>query len=166
MVFPHAYFPVDCSFHAAALFCLGEPTPSQFFQGNAGQIRLNIEYGSAIKHVHSTNMQTGSFAAQQFDDGQADRIWAARRTRGKDAVGSVCPSVVFPSGRIRCAVEHPQHIEMRKPFNVGQPLFICRQHFENTLGLMNGAHPFGNLGSLRVRTADRSNWLHRNHDLR
>ena len=114
---------------AAALLCLREPTSAQVFQGNAGKIRFDIEYRSAIKHVHSTNMQTGSFTAQKFDDSQADRIWAPRRTRGEYAmrprVRGWCGHQIVTGD----AVEHPQDIEMRETLNVGETWFVDGQDF-------------------------------------
>ena len=46
--------------------CLGfgEPASAEFFFGDTGEIRFDVENGSAIEHIDATDVENGAFAAE------------------------------------------------------------------------------------------------------
>jgi len=43
---------------------LGEPASAEFFFGDTGEIRFDVENGSAIEHIDATDVENGAFAAE------------------------------------------------------------------------------------------------------
>ena len=71
------------------LFRFLKPSSPQLLGGNAGQVRLDIENGSAVEHVDTANMQPRSLAPDQFHDRESDGIGPSRRTGGEDSVRTI-----------------------------------------------------------------------------
>ena len=59
-----------------ASFGFGEPAATEPFFGDAGEIRLDIEDGGAVKHVDTADLENVTFAAQQFDRGERNGVGA------------------------------------------------------------------------------------------
>ena len=126
-----------------ALFRFRQPSAAQLLSGNVGQVRLEIENGSPVEHVDTTNMQPRSLAADQFHDSESDRVGTPRRAGGKHSVGTIVGGRGSQQFEAPGAVEHPNHNQVRKALDVGQSDFVLRQNVEYAFGFMLAPRPFG-----------------------
>src|SRR5262249_14732596 len=96
------------------------------------------------EHVDAAHAKQTAFATQEFYHGESDWVGPARRARGKDAVGPLVAGrtgdEIVAFGSIEC----PDYKEVRKAFDVGEPVFEFRQDLERTLSFMLGPQSFGN----------------------
>ena len=63
-----------------------EPPAAQLFDGDARQVRFDVEQRRAIEHVDTVNVEGVAVAAQKLDNGERDRIRTAGGACGEDAV--------------------------------------------------------------------------------
>ena len=130
----------------ASRFSFCKPATAEFFGGNAGKIRFEIEDGSAIQHVYATNVEIGFVSMKNLDRRQADWIRAARRTRREDAMraaivcGRMCDEI-----EIGGAIELPENEQMGKAFDVSQAGFELGKKSQNSFGIVPGVKAFGDL---------------------
>ena len=116
-----------------------------------------------MQHVDATDVQAGAFAAKQFDDGHADWIWAARRSRGEDAVRAIVGWRSAEQLKALRAVELPEDDEMREAFDVGEAGLEVGQDIEDAIGLVPCAEAFGNLAGAFVRAGYIADWSRGEH---
>ena len=62
-------------------FC--QPTSAQFFFRNIRQVGFDVKDGCAIEHVNASDPQPPSFAPEQLNYGQRNRVRSPRRTCGE-----------------------------------------------------------------------------------
>jgi hypothetical protein len=126
----------------------------EFFFGDAGEVRLDVEDGGAVQHVNASHVEVGAFAAEEFDGGQGYRVWTKWGTGGEDSVGTIvrgrCAEQVESLG----AVELPDDDEMGEAFDVGEALFELGQDFEYAFGVVFSAETFGDVFGGGEGTAD------------
>ena|SRR5208283_3200472 len=141
-----------------------QPPPTQLFVRNARQQRFDIEKRRSIQHIDAANMQLDAVAAKQLHNSQPNRIrppWRSRRKHSMRAIIRRRRTEQFESLR---PVKLPEHDKMREAFNVSKPRPKLRQDFQNTLSLVLGSKPPGNLAWIFVRTTHKSNRPRGKHD--
>src|SRR5882757_5760624 len=98
-------------------FCLRQPTaPKRPFR-DIGEIGLNVEDRRAVEHIDAANAQLRPSATEQLDDGKADGIGAARRSRGEDPMLAVVRWWRAEQLKRLRSVELPEHDQMREAFD-------------------------------------------------
>ena len=138
---------------------LDHPSASQLFGGDAGQVWLDVEDRSSIQHVEAANVELDACAAKEFNDGQADRVRAARGAGSEYAVRAIVDGRSAEQFESLGAVELPEDEEVGEAFDVGEAEFKLGVDVENALGFMFYAETFGNLAGVFVGTAYSANWL-------
>lgn len=126
-----------------AVLGFGEPSATELFLRDAGEVWLDVEDGSSVEHVDSPDMQTGTFAADQFDYGEPDRVGTSWGTRGEDSMGTIVGRRLSDQFEFSGAVEGPQNNQVREAFNVGEAGFELRQNLEGTFGFVFRPEAFG-----------------------
>src|SRR5690349_7927168 len=70
------------SLSSAACFGLCEPAASEFFLGDRGEVRLDVQNRSAVQHVNATNEKASAFSPDKLNYGEPYRVGPIRRSRG------------------------------------------------------------------------------------
>jgi hypothetical protein len=149
----------------AAGLGFGQPAAAYLLSWDAGKVGLEIENGGAVEHVETADVQGIAIAAEEFDDGESDGIWAARRAGGEDAVRAVVDGRSAEQLIIFGAVEDPDDEQVREAFDVGEAEGELREDFEDAFGFVLGAGTFWDLLSVVVGTFYVSDGLRGKHDV-
>ena len=80
--------------HVAVSSCapglgFGQPSATQGLLRNAGEVRLDIEDGCAVKHVHAPHVELYAFVADKLHHREPDRIGTPRRARGEHTMRTI-----------------------------------------------------------------------------
>ena len=95
-------------------FGFGEPSSAEGFCGDAGEIGLDVEDGGLVEHVDASDVELGVFAAEEFEDGEADGVGAAGRCRDGMTIKTTCHKAAASKAR-RGILRSTQHSLKKLP---------------------------------------------------
>jgi len=107
-----------------------------------------------VQHIDAADVEVGAIAAKQFDNGQADGIWTARRSGSENTVRAMIRGRGAEQLEALGAVELPEDDEMREAFDVSEAWLELGQEFEDALSLVLCAEAFGNVAGAFVGAGD------------
>ena len=134
-------------------FGFGEPAAAELLGGDAGHVGLDVEEWGAIEHVEAADVEFGSVAAQEFDDGESDGIGAAGRAGGEDPVRAVVGGRGTEELVALGSVEGPDYEEVREAFNVRKARLEFGENIKDAFDVVLDAEAFRNGFGVSVRTS-------------
>lgn len=133
-----------------------QPAAAKLLFRDVREIGLEVEHRSAVEHVDAPDGENPAFASQELDDRERQRIRPARGAGGENAVRPVIRGRYAHPGlrEIAGAVEDPQHVEVREPFDVLEAGLVLGQDFNRPFRPVLRPQPLGDLASRRVGRVD------------